>query len=278
MKPIELSRANVKKMLSPRALDVHKGQNGKLLVVGGSWLYYGSPALVARAAYRAGADLVYLLVPERIAHTVASYSPDFIVWGYEGDTLSEKAFELFDELSEKTDALVIGNGLLKDATVLKTAAALVARWKKPLVIDADCIGRVWKQGALYTPHVVEFERMSGERPSENLEERCAQVRKEADIRGGSVVLKGAIDVVSNGKKCALNKTGNAGMTCGGTGDTLAGVAGAMLAAGHGAFESACLAAYLNGLAGDTAFEELGYSLMASDLIEKLPAAIHLLRA
>ena len=277
MAPIELNHANVRKMLRPRAPDSHKGQNGKLLIVGGSWLYYGSPALVARAAYRAGADLVYLLVPERIAPTVAAYSPDFIVWGYEGNSLNEKTFELFDELSEKTDALVIGNGLLKDATVLKTAADFVAQWKKPLVIDADCIGRVWKKGALYTPHVVEFERMSGEMPSENFDARCGQVKKEARQQEGTVLLKGRTDIISDGKRCAVNRTGNAGMTCGGTGDTLAGVAGAMLAAGSRAFESACLAAYLNGLAGDIAFKELGRSLMASDLVEKLPAALRSLR-
>jgi len=277
VKPVELAKGNVSKMLIPRKKDSHKGQNGRVLIVGGSWKYYGSPALVAKAALRAGADLAYLLVPEKIAPTVASYSPDFIVWGYAGNSLNAGAFELFEQLAKKTDALVIGNGLSKEAEALDVAARMTERWKKPLVIDADCIGRVTKAGALYTPHVVEFKRLASEPMYESLKERCGQVAATAKRLGGTVLLKGAVDVISDGKTIALNRTGNAGMTCGGTGDTLAGICGAFLAAGSRTFEAACAGAYINGLAGDLAQKELGYSLMASDIIEKLPQALKTVR-
>ncbi|VVC04660.1 ADP-dependent (S)-NAD(P)H-hydrate dehydratase [Candidatus Burarchaeum australiense] len=278
-RPIEITRAWAGKVLKLRLPDSHKGQNGRVLIVGGSSRYYGSPALVARAACRAGADLAYFLVPEKIAPVVASYAPDFIVWGYEGSALSGKALGLFGELTEKTDALVIGNGLTKEKGVLETAAELVRRWKKPVVIDADCLGAVRKSGreVLYTPHEVEFRRLGGAAPSKDADERCGQVRKLAAELSAVVLLKGKIDVVSDGERIAVNRTGNSGMTCGGTGDTLAGIAGALLAAGNGTFESACLAAHLNGLAGDLALKELGYSLMASDIAEKVPAAVRSLR-
>ncbi|MFA6036360.1 MAG: NAD(P)H-hydrate dehydratase, partial [Candidatus Micrarchaeia archaeon] len=231
VKPIELKQSDIRKMLIKRRPESHKGQNGRVLIVGGSWKYYGSPALVAKAALRAGADLAYLLVPDKIAPVVASYSPDFIVWGYAGHSLNGGAFELFEQLAKKTDALVIGNGLSKEAEALDVAARMTERWKKPLVIDADCLGRVTKAGALYTPHVVEFKRMAGEAMRENLKERCRQVAGAAKIVNGTVLLKGAVDVISDGKETALSRTGNAGMTCGGTGDTLAGICGAFLAAG-----------------------------------------------
>ncbi|MCK4715160.1 MAG: NAD(P)H-hydrate dehydratase, partial [Candidatus Aenigmarchaeota archaeon] len=161
----------------------------------------------------------------------------------------------------------------KEKAVLENAVGLVGSWKKRLVIDADCIGAVSKRGAVYTPHTVEFKRLSGSMPHKRVGKRCGQVRAIAKKLGSTVLLKGRVDVISDGKQVALNRTGNAGMTCGGSGDTLAGIVGAMLAAGHSGFESACLGAYLNGLAGDRAYNELGNSLMASDIVEKLPNAL-----
>jgi NAD(P)H-hydrate epimerase len=274
---LELSAAVAKKMLRPRLESSHKGQNGRVLIVGGSWKYYGSAALVAKAALRAGADLAYLLVPDAIAPTIASYLPDFIVWGYESrrGLLNANALPLFHELSKMTDAMVIGNGMTKDAEALAVAAKMAGEWKKPIVIDADCIGAVRRADALYTPHVVEFARLAGVAPDGgNLKRRAEQVRAAAEKAHGTILLKGNVaDIASDGKLVAFNRTGNEGMTCGGTGDTLAGIAGALLAQGHSNFEAACLSAYLNGAAGDIAYEEFGYSLIASDLVEKIPAAL-----
>ncbi len=273
MKPIELKSSKAREYLKPRSPDSHKGQNGRLAIVGGSSKYYGSPALVGLAAYRSGADLVYIVAPEAVAPTIAGYSPDLMVWSYQGERLNESAFDVVNELSEKTDALVIGNGLTKEKSVLDAASRIGERWKKELVIDADCIGAVKKKGAVYTPHVVEFKRLSGKMPHEEIGERCEQVKALAAELEATVILKGKIDVISDGEKIAINKTGNAGMTCGGSGDTLTGIVGAMLATGHSHFRAACLGAYLNGLAGDLAYKKLENSLIASDIIEALPHAL-----
>ena len=277
MKPIELTRSRARGFTRPRLPDSHKGQNGRVLVVGGSTKYYGSPALVGLAAYRAGADLVYILAPKEAAPTIASYSPDLIVWDYEGERLNERARGPFGELSGKAGALAVGNGLTKERGVLESASSLVGEWKKPLVIDADCIGAVERKGAVYTPHAVEFKRLSGEMPHENVEERCEQVREAAASLKATVLLKGRVDVISDGKLVAVNRTGNAGMTCGGSGDTLTGIVAALLASGHSGFEAACLGAYLNGLAGDRAYKKYGNSLMASDIVEALPGALRSLQ-
>lgn len=260
----------LKKTLKPRNPKSHKGENGRVLVVGGSRLYFGSPALVALSALRTGADLAYLLVPEYIAPTVASYSPDLIVWGYKGEFLNEGAHPQFHELAQKTDALVIGNGITKNPQVLKVAKELILECgnEKPCVIDADAIiaGGYGMENVVYTPHVREFERLAGVPVPKSINERQDAVRKAAKKLNAVVLLKGAIDIISNGKRTALNKTGNPGMTHGGTGDTLAGILGAFLSQGHSLFNAACMAAHVNGAAGDLAYKKYGDSLIASDMI------------
>jgi len=272
---MQLNQVFIRSILKPRRPGSHKGQNGRVLVAGGSSTYYGSPALVAKAALRAGADLAYLLVPERIADVIASYSPDFIVCAYRGGRLNGSALPVFRRLVEKTDAMVIGNGITKEKGALRAAQKLASSWpkNKPLVIDADCIGSVYRPNSVYTPHVVEFKRLSGKMPAENIDKRAGQVRALAKKLNAVVLLKGKIDVISDGARVALNSTGNAGMTHGGTGDTLAGICGAFLARNHSSFNSACLSAYVNGSAGDLAYEEFGPGLLASDLIERIPEAV-----
>ncbi|MFH1471405.1 MAG: NAD(P)H-hydrate dehydratase [Nanoarchaeota archaeon] len=260
------------KNLKKRSPDSRKGQNGSVLVVGGSRQYYGSPALVALAALRAGADLVYLLVPEHIAPTVASYSPDLIVWGYKGEYLNKGATDLFSELREKTDVMVIGNGLTKKSDVLKVAEKMIREYKKPCVIDADAIvaGGYGIKNAVYTPHVKEFERLAGRALPQDFGAQKSLVNSIAENFDSTVLLKGKIDIASDGKIMLLNKTGNSGMTCGGTGDTLAGVCGALLAQKNSALNSAICAAHINGAAGDLAYKKFGNSLIASDIITELP--------
>jgi len=256
--------------LKARGRGSHKGMNGRVLVVGGSRCYSGAPALVSLAALRTGVDLVYTVVPSCISRTAAGYSPDLIVWGFEGEYLNENALGLVEELLDKTDALVIGNGLTKEKGAMKTAQHILDSWKKPVVIDADCIGNVKARGknVVYTPHAGEFERLTGKKPvSEQV------VHEAAGKLGVTILLKGRVDVISDGKMIKYNRTGNAGMTVGGTGDVLAGIVGGFLSQGYPAFEAARMGAYVNGTAGDLAFKKFGYCLLASDLLIEIPDAI-----
>lgn len=252
-----------------------KGDNGRLVVVGGSDRYYGAPALVSLAAMKTGADIVYTLVPERIAPTVASYSPDLIVWGYSGERLNPSVYLPLKELSGKANALAIGNGLTRFTGVMKTAQRVVNSWEKPLVIDADAIGgiEVSSGSVLYTPHDNEFLRLTGKVPPADTNGRKDIVRKEAKRMGATILLKGVVDIISDGERIHLNRTGNSAMTCGGTGDVLAGIAAAFLSQGYSPFDAGRIAAYVNGLAGDMAFNELGYSMRATDTLNSMPMAL-----
>jgi len=267
----------LKQFVPGRDPNSRKGQNGRVLVIGGSEKYFGSPALVGLAALRAGADLAYILTPRFAAPTIASYSPDLIVWSYEGTQLNSKAFALLGELELKTDTLVIGNGLTKHPEALKYAREIISSWEKPIVIDADAIMpglKITSKNAVLTPHSMEFERLSGSKPSKDLDARANQIAKLAERIGATILLKGTDqDLISNGKASYSNETGNAGMTAGGTGDTLAGICGALLAQGAKPVEAAAASAFINGAAGDLAFKKLGYSLLATDIISELPSVM-----
>ena len=91
----------------------------------------------------------------------------------------------------------------------------------------------------------------------------------------TVVLKGSIDIISNGKSVRLNSTGNPGMTVGGTGDVLAGIIGGLMAKGHNAYESAYLGSFINGTAGDIAKKKYGYNFLASDILKNIPLAFRI---
>jgi len=275
-----VTRNYLKKHLRKRLATSHKGQNGRVLVTGGSKLYFGSPILAALSAFRAGVDLVYLLAPEYTAKYIGPRYPDLIVWGYAGEFLNKKALPLFEELRSRTDAMVIGNGITKQPGVLKTASELVGKWDKPLVIDADAIQPKLKTDSrqlIYTPHFVEFSHLTGVKTPENLEQRVKLVQNTAEELSATILLKGRPDIISDGDKLMLNNIHNPGMTVGGTGDTLAGIACALLSQKHSAFESACMAAYINGSAGNLAMKEYGYSMLASDLISKIPSIMKQLR-
>jgi NAD(P)H-hydrate epimerase len=124
-----------------------------------------------------------------------------------------------------------------------------------------------------TPHSIEFSVLSGIKPPEDLKKRIKLVKKTASQLNCIIALKGYVDLISDGKKVSVNKTGNPYMTVGGTGDTLAGICGSLLARKVDPFEAACAACYINGKAGDLAAKRLGEGFLASDLIDEIPKVI-----
>ncbi len=133
-----------------------------------------------------------------------------------------------------------------------------------------------KNFVLTPPHAGEFRILFGEKPEGSLEEKAKLVVEKAKgVGGGTVLLKGAYDIISDGKVWKYNKTGNrGGMTTGGTGDVLAGLVGALLALGNSPLRAASAGgAFLNGLAGDMVKEEMGENFTALDVAEKVPQAV-----
>jgi len=269
----------IKKIYKPREKWSHKGDFGSLLVIGGSKRYSGSPAFNALAAYRSGVDLVTIAAPKRAADIIASFSPDLITYPLEGDYLNESHLDDIFLLTQNSDAVTIGGGLERNEETLETVRKILKGLTISCVIDADAIHavatdkKVLRENFIVTPHSNEFYVLTGKKPEPDVRKGVEIVKNAASELGCITLLKGHIDVISDGKQIATNKTGNPYMTVGGTGDTLTGICGALLARKVDPFEAACAACYINGLAGDLAAKKFGEGLMASDLINEIPNVI-----
>lgn len=278
-----INKSILKKVYKKRNPWSHKYDFGHLLVIGGSKQYTGSPALVALsalAALRSGVDLVTIVAPERAANIAASFSPNLIAYPLKGDYLNKKHLPELLKFSKNKTAVVIGNGLGREKETLKTIIKYLKNISMPAVIDADAIHAVAldkkivrNKKFVIAPHSREFEVLSGIKVTTNLNERIKSVRKVASELETTIVLKGHIDIISNGKETALNRTGLPLLTKGGMGDTLAGICGALLARGIDTFTTACASAYINGKAGEIASKKLGESVIATDLINSIPRVI-----
>jgi NAD(P)H-hydrate epimerase len=252
----------------------HKGDNGEVLIVGGG-PYTGAPALSAQAALRAGADLVRVAAPETVAREIQGYSENLIVHAYEGDRLTPAHIDWLADRAADHDTLVLGPGLGSAETTLDAVGALLERFEGTAVVDADALQVVpeIETGAelVCTPHQGELLTMGGE-TSDDWRERADLVERFAADIGHTLLVKGPDDVISDGERTRISRTGNAGMTVGGTGDVLAGVTGALscvLEPHH----AAAVAAYANGAAGDVVVEERGSGLAATDLLDAVPGVL-----
>jgi len=262
-----------------RALDSHKGDFGYLLVIGGSETYSGAPALTGLGAYAAGVDLVYVAAPETAAHIIAGFSPSLVTVKLKGKRLTAKGLEILRPFLDRANAVAIGPGLgLHEETM--EAVEIILRdldaRGMPLLVDADALksmaglSRSRDTEMVLTPHSGEFEALTGKRVSGSLTERGEMVGREAKRLGATILLKGHVDVISDGVHTRFNSTGNPGMTVGGTGDVLSGVTAAFLAMGVLPFQAAVSGAFINGVAGDYACAEKGYHLEPMDIVNKIP--------
>jgi len=266
----------------PRSAGAHKGDFGRLLVIGGSEIFSGAPALVALAALRTGVDIVYLATPAKTAYAVSSMSPDLITLKLKGDHLTRGNVAALESYLEAVDAVVMGPGLglhTETREFVKSCVVAVENAGKPLLLDADGLKafadfkRPLKVPLVLTPHAGEYAVLTGRKLPENLEERLVEVQRTAAELKAVVLVKGQVDVICDGKRVKMNFTGNPGMTVGGTGDVLSGVVGALLAQKVDVFEAAVAGAFVNGAAGDFAASETGFHLIASDLLEWIPQVL-----
>ena len=275
--------------LKNRSADSHKGNNGRLLIIGGSADYSGAPAIAGMAAIGAGTDLVYVASPQKAADAIKSTSPDLIVKSLNGDKLSLEHADDILQLSEKVDAVLIGPGACIDDDTSKLFNVLVAKIKKPVVLDADALKQVEssliknREDIILTPHIFEFKSFFNVGGDLRLDIDSYDFRKVDDnitefqqitrqIKG-TVIVKGQHDLILSGTKFRINKSGNSGMTVGGTGDALAGITASLLSNGLNAFDSACLGVFINGLAGDEAFKKKGNGFSATDLVSYIGSVI-----
>ncbi len=273
---IEVSAELASSAFKPRRVDSRKGENGVVGVVGGSSLYHGAPTLTAMAALRTGVDLVFLCVPRILATAVRAINPNLIVIPLPDSKITIGNANKLLKWLPKVQSLAMGPGMGRQRTdgMIRIVNDLSSNGVK-ILLDADAlhkevVSRLRQKPAVITPHGGEFARVYGVDLSPDIESRSAAVKEAASQSGVTILLKGHIDVISDGSRVALNSTGSPAMTVGGTGDVLSGVVAGLLAKGAEPFDAAMAGAYVNGLAGERAAQRLGLHITATDVIEELP--------
>ncbi len=264
------------KLLKPRKRTSHKGQNGRVLVIGGSIDYTGAPAFVGQSALavlRSGADLVTIAAPEKVAWAINCISPDLITRKLPGDWLAPKHIKACIELARNADVVVIGNGTGLRPETRAFVKQFLKRLNKPAIIDADALKIVRLQecrDAVLTPHGGEFGILL-----KNSSLKGASLKKiQPTLKNNVLVLKGhPKTLIASKNKTASSSTGHPGMTHGGIGDVLAGIIAGLIAQGNDAFTSAKIAVYANGKIGEKLGRKMGFGYLASDMVKEIPFAL-----
>lgn len=243
-------------------------------------MYHGAPILASLAALRSGTDLVYTCVPKIITSSVRAISPNLIVIPMVDAKLTRGSVnKLLGQTPSDLDSATIGMGLsISDEEALKLLVKSLSSQDVRISLDASAlvsyiIPFLPQKNIVLTPHAGEFKRMFGVMPPSAIRERTTLVEKFAKEYSVTILLKGSTDVISNGNKTFVNPKNLASMTVGGTGDVLSGLVAGLLARNRNPVESAVVASYVNGIAGKMAQKKHGLHIIATDLIDNIPAAM-----
>jgi NAD(P)H-hydrate epimerase len=282
------------KGLPQRPEDSHKGDYGKLLLIGGSCTMPGAIALSAMASLRSGAGLVTVATAEVVHSIVAGFDPCVMTIPLccsSNGTIKENADSLSQSVGSmgQYDAIAIGPGLGKSTDLMSLVSELYEKNRGPLIVDADALNLLaGESGGLpvpngprvLTPHEGEFVRLmqnnhdglnvDGVLTREDFEQAAFDLAGESQ---SVIALKGNVTFVTDGTMKWHNNTGNAGMATAGSGDVLTGVITALVGQGMNVCEAVQLGVQVHGRAGDLAAAELGkVSMTALDIIDFLSVA------
>lgn len=249
----------------------HKTRHGHLLVVAGSERLPGAAVLCCRGALASGVGLITLAVPRAALAGLSGLPPEVMLWPYDAPE------ELATEGLERFSAVAAGPGL--SPLPVPLANVLRGWWRKaalPSVFDAGALGALGGRGAgprVITPHPGEASRLLGVSVAELQSDRFDAVRRLA-ADGVTALLKGPHTLVATeGERTLVNRTGNAILSSGGSGDVLTGVVGALLARGVDAHHAAGLGAYVHGAAADLLRERREQGWLPSDVAAAVPDAV-----
>lgn len=265
--------------LGVRAETSHKGDCGKVLVVGGSKGMSGSIILAGSAALKTGAGLVYMTFPESLSNIVGKKFTEAVSLPMpeeDGRFAARAAYEILDKMRD-VDAVVLGPGLGVSSHTVSLVSKVITTSRVPVLVDADALNCVAKNISILkkakapitlTPHPGEMARMTGSTLKAIQESRLDSARSFAKEHGVVLLLKGSDTITASPDgHVFINSTGNPGMATAGSGDVLSGIAGALLAEGMEPVRAAACAAFIHGAAGDKAAEKRGTrSMTASDII------------
>ena len=284
--------ADLADFAAPRPADSNKGSYGHVLVVGGSFGKSGAAAMAGMAVLRAGAGLSTVATPKSVLAAIAGFHPELMTEPLPetgAGTISADALDRVEELSKSKSVVAIGPGISRDAQTADLVRKLVAKLDAPIVLDADGLNAFEGQAdrlqgggrtLVITPHPGEMARLAGCSVAEVQNDRLGTALKFAREHHVIVVLKGYRSlVVQPDGETWVNTTGNPGMSTGGTGDILTGIAAGMMAQhSNDAFRAVLAAVHLHGLAGDVMKAIVGeHSMVATDLLQGLPVAYRVMR-
>ena len=272
-----LNHEQILNILPDRAVDGHKGDFGKVLLLCGSRGYTGAAYLAAMGALRSGSGLVFLGVPESIYAIEAVKLNEAIVFplpDVDGKLSAAAIPEILERLP-KLDAVLIGPGLGQSEGVFTAVKTVLEKAGCPVVLDADGINvmaahkdilRGRTNPTILTPHAGEFARLGG-----RAGDRQNAAEDMARDLGCIMLLKGHNTVITDGTETYINPTGNPGMAVGGSGDVLSGIIVSLLGQGIAPLEAAAIGAWLHGAAGDLCAKDIGqYGMLPSDMVNVLP--------
>jgi ADP-dependent NAD(P)H-hydrate dehydratase / NAD(P)H-hydrate epimerase len=257
----------------------YKGDYGKLAIVAGSLGFTGAPILCAQAALAMGAGLISVVTRADAYPIVATHAPP--------ETMVSPLGGEPNQVIAKASAIVIGPGLGSSLETVKILSSVLAAGC-PVLIDADGLNVLAqniyllaqaKGPILLTPHVGEMARLIGRKFDPD--EREAVAREFVDQHNVTLVLKGTRTLITApGQLFFINTTGNPGLSTGGSGDTLSGILGALLAQGLSPLDAARLGVWLHGHAADLVLAERGCEegITPTMLSSHLGAALVSLRA
>jgi NAD(P)H-hydrate epimerase len=273
----QLSTSIVKKFIPSRKSNSRKGDNGIVLVLGGSYIYHGAPILSSIAALRCGTDLVYTCVPKINVTPTRAVSPNLIVIPLVDQKLTKGAVnKLLGVLPRNLDSATIGMGLAiqERNSLLHLVKSLLDRDVR-LSLDAsalipEVLPLLENKNVVVTPHAGEFKRLFGELPSNSKLQRIKLVETNAKKNGITILLKGTTDIISNGTITYIYEKKIPAMTVGGTGDVLSGLVAGLLAKNRNSLQAAAAASFINGLAGKSVQKKLGLHMTSMDLLDEIP--------
>lgn len=280
-----INTSTVKRLIPKRLPDAHKGSSGKVLVVAGSAGLTGAAALASCAALRSGAGVVTLAAAQSLHDLLAVKLTEVMTRPLpeiDRGVIGETALSAILEMAKAHDVIVVGPGLGRNPSTFRLARELVCQTDKQLILDADAIRafqgvgkelRDAKYPPVLTPHLGELASLMNV-PVEKIKDDLAGIARLAAERYRSIVaLKSARTVVAHPDGAVyINIRGNAGMATAGAGDVLAGAIGALFAQGLSNYNAAVSGVFLHALAGDLAAEKKTVGLIATDILNALPAA------
>ena len=279
----------VTRLLPVRRPSAHKGTFGHVGIIAGSPGKTGAAAMAAKAALRTGAGLVTVATPRGVNAVLECKLLEAMTYPVPDttdQTFSLKGFDLLSSFITARSAVAIGPGISTQSETVELVHRLLAQMERPCVLDADALNAVagrpesllrCRAPVILTPHPGEMARLVKTESSQTVNrDRLATALTFAQAHRAIVVLKGARTVLANPDgRLAICPTGNPGLATGGTGDVLTGMIVALLAQGLSAWDAACAATYLHGLAGDLAASACGeMGMIAGDVIEHIPYAIN----